>query len=177
MDISIADERFPSLKHHRTIRALNYYCQVSHVHPRESSQVTKKGVFLVMFTQRGTFGSVWPSREMWLCQNIMFLVLCEKNKPKNPATVCLAWLQNQSYGKSGIATPLEGPAGQPVLFFFPCWITYPNKQTRKEPTKQFLKYSVSGEKRNSDLKQFKVKLCLQTVSQSFTSGRDWWSAW
>lgn len=62
--------------------------------------------------------------------------------------------------------PSIGRSSRTAYAFFPSWIAYPNKQTRKESTKQFLKYSVSGEKK-SDLRQFKIKLCLQTVSEFY----------
>lgn len=43
--------------------------------------------------------------------------------------------------------PPIGRSSRTAYAFFPRWITYPNKQTRKKSTKQFLKYSVSGGKK------------------------------
>lgn len=113
-----------------------------------------------MFTQSWTFGSVWPSREMWLCQNINVSGLCEKNKPKPTTAVCLAWLQNQSYRKSGIALPWEGPAGQPVPFFFVGYHIQINKLEKNQPN-NFWNIPFQEKKKNpTDLKQFKIKLCF-----------------
>lgn len=124
----------------------------------------KKGVFLKMFTQSWTFGSVWPSREMWLCQNIMFLGLCEKNKPKT--NHCIVFCMTSEPELQEIRhCPSLGRPSRTACAFFLCRVTYPHKQTRKQSTKQFLKYSVSGEKKN--LKQFKINVFADSVTEFY----------
>lgn len=157
-----------------SVWSLNYHCLLSHVHPRESSQVMKKGVFSNVHTKLNIWVSLAFQWDATMSEyNVSGVVWIKQAKTNHCSVSCMTSepeLQEISH------CPSIAKSSRTACAFFLCWITYPNKQTRNESTKQILKYSVSG-KKSSDLKQFKIKWYLQTVSLSFTSGRDCWSAW
>lgn len=92
--MSIADEGFPSLKHHRMIRAV---CEVfelplpvSHVHPREGSKVMKKGVFSNVHTKLNIWVSLAFQRDVTMSEyNVSGVVWIKQAKINHCSVSCM----------------------------------------------------------------------------------------